>query len=64
MYYLSDTRDLGNNNDYATYMFNFIFATNNFCTIYMLLCTCVCVSIYKEHTMFIYVYSSFIIIDY
>ena len=27
-----------NNNDYATDMFNFIFAINNFCTIYMLNC--------------------------
>ena len=43
MYYLSDTRDLVNNNDYATYMFNFNFVINNFCTIYMLAILCMCV---------------------
>ena len=46
MYYLGDTRDLVNNSlgDYATYMFNFDFSVNNFCTIYQLCaCTCVCI---------------------
>ena len=35
MYYLGDSRDFVNNNDYAAYMFYFNFAVNNFCTIYI-----------------------------
>ena len=49
-YYLSDTRDLGNNNDHATYVLNFNFAINNFLYyLYVIMCMCLCINLLRAY---------------